>query len=280
MLQLVMNSLAKSTRKAYARAWEEFLGSRARRRVRQEEVVEDVVQFIMGLIEKGQTRVTIAGKLAALGFMGKLLWGYLPSAGELGQKILNGWARELGVTGRVRHPISVALLKLLFPVLGDVCHDARKAMLFLTFMSWLFFGAFRVSELLGLPGHSGILWSEVQPGEEGVVVVIRKSKTDQKGVGATVLLRRYPARSICPGLLERRLRMEKGPLDGPVFCHAEGFRVTASQLLGVLRRGLSRLGLDASRFGTHSFRIGVATEAGNKGWGREELKALGRWRSD
>ncbi|XP_078515088.1 uncharacterized protein LOC144773887 [Lissotriton helveticus] len=82
VLQLVVGSLAVSTRTAYELAWKEFLESGAGWRAPGWRRSEDVVQFILHLIDRGLTRVTIAGKLAGIAFMGKLLWGYSPSAGE------------------------------------------------------------------------------------------------------------------------------------------------------------------------------------------------------
>ncbi|XP_069057794.1 integrase/recombinase xerD homolog [Pleurodeles waltl] len=275
-----MNSLAPSTRRAYAKAWEEFLGSGARRRARQEEVVEDVIQFIMDLIGKGQSRVTISGKLSAIGFVGKLLWGYPPSAGELGTRVLKGWDKSFGKRGLERQPISLTMLKGLIAMMGSLCYDERAAILFGTLMSWMFFGAFQVSELLGRSGATGILWREVRVVRKGLALWVRQSKTDQKGAGATVVLRRYPCKDICPVRLGVILRSGSEFSAGPVFCHAGGRKVTAAQLLAVLRKGIAGMGLEAERFGTHSFRIGMATEAGEKGWDREEMMALGRWRSD
>ncbi|KAJ1131464.1 hypothetical protein NDU88_009801 [Pleurodeles waltl] len=71
--------------RAYLKAWKAFEQSGACRRQEQWDKVEDVVQFILGLIQKGQSRVTNSGKLAGIAFMGKLLWGYAPTAGDLGK---------------------------------------------------------------------------------------------------------------------------------------------------------------------------------------------------
>ena len=108
VLRLVMGSLAVSTRRAYAQVLQEFLESGARRRSVEEGLwqrTEDVVQFILGLIDRRQSRVTITGKLAGIAFVGKLLWGYAPSAGEVGRRMLEGWARKIGYEGRLRRPL-------------------------------------------------------------------------------------------------------------------------------------------------------------------------------
>ncbi|KAJ1209143.1 hypothetical protein NDU88_004521 [Pleurodeles waltl] len=46
-----------------------------------------------------------------------------------------------------------------------------------------------------------------------------------------------------------------------VFVHEDGSHLSAPQFLAVLRMSVQRLGLDPSSYGTHSFRIGAATEA-------------------
>ncbi|KAJ1190416.1 hypothetical protein NDU88_007154 [Pleurodeles waltl] len=70
--------------------------------------------------------------------MGKLLWGYQPLAGELGQRILDGWTKEGGRRERVQQPLTLSLLKDLSGILGVICFDMREALLFHTFMAWLF----------------------------------------------------------------------------------------------------------------------------------------------
>ena len=65
-----------------------------------------------------------------------------------------------------------------------------------------------------------------------------------------------------------------------MFQHKEGSPVKPSQLLAVLRKALARVGEDPGSFGTHSFRIGAATEADARGWGELAIKELGRWSSD
>ena len=41
-------------------------------------------------MERKQSKVTIAGKLAGIAFVGKLVWGYTPTAGEMGRRMLEG----------------------------------------------------------------------------------------------------------------------------------------------------------------------------------------------
>ena len=65
-----------------------------------------------------------------------------------------------------------------------------------------------------------------------------------------------------------------------MFHHKEGAPVKPAQLLAVMRKALVRVGEEPSSYGTHSFRIGAATEADTRGWGAMAIKELGRWSSD
>ena len=109
-------------------------------------------------MDRKQSRVTIMGKLAGIAFMGKLLWGYSPSAGEVGRCMLEGWPREIGNGDKKRRPIVWGLMKRVVSALPSVCRGTDEVELFATLMLWMFFGAFRVSELLGTRSAEGVSW--------------------------------------------------------------------------------------------------------------------------
>ncbi|KAM9324593.1 uncharacterized protein PAF06_000660 [Gastrophryne carolinensis] len=116
-----------------------------------------------------------------------------------------------------------------------VCASSFEVRLFRAAFSLAFFGALRVGELVSsnkrVPG--GLGFDDTVTSDEGVVLRIRRSKTDQRG-------RRF---------------------------------------LAVFRKCLRELGLAGSEYGTHSFRIGAATEAARMGLPEEIIKRLGRWES-
>lgn len=64
------------------------------------------------------------------------------------------------------------------------------------------------------------------------------------------------------------------------FAHEDGNHVTRYQFSTIFKRCLTKLGICASEYGTHSFRIGAATEAARAGLPNEAVRRIGRWRSD
>ena len=68
--------------------------------------------------------------------------------------------------------------------------------------------------------------------------------------------------------------------SGPLFCHANGFPLTRYQFGAVLSKSLSNLGLPLSCYKSHSFRIGHATTLAMAGIPTEQIKSMGRWKSN
>ena len=62
--------------------------------------------------------------------------------------------------------------------------------------------------------------------------------------------------------------------------YSDGSQVLPEQVRAVLRKILSRLSLNPSLYDTHSFRIGRATDMQKAGISIEEIKRIGRWRSN
>ena len=78
--------------------------------------------------------------------------------------------------------------------------------------SWLgFAGAFRRSELVGLDR------ADVQIGDDGARVTLRRSKADQDGSGKVVGIARLPGSATCPVQALKRWLPAAVISAGPVF---------------------------------------------------------------
>ena len=128
-----------------------------------------------------------------------------------------------------------------------------------------FAGGFRRSELGGLElGDVGIE-------REGVVVVLRSSKTDQEGEGRVVAIARGERRQTCPvRALEAWIR-ERGSGDGALFRRVDRFGrvllggLSGQGIAGVVKRAAAGAGLDPERYAGHSLRSGLVTAAHEAG---------------
>jgi integrase len=126
-----------------------------------------------------------------------------------------------------------------------------------------FAGAFRRSELVALDV------ADLQETEGGLLVTIRRSKTDQEGQGRTVAIVRGSI--ACPVRAVRNWLDAAGISDGPVFrAVGKGGRIgtdrlSDKQVSRTIKEYAGRMRLDVSTFAGHSLRAGFLTSAAAKG---------------
>jgi len=130
-----------------------------------------------------------------------------------------------------------------------------------------FAGAFRRSELVALNTEDMTVYSH------GIELLIRRSKTDQEGVGRTVFIPKARAAERCPvQALTTWLRVA-GIAHGAIFRavnrhdHIASQRLSAQAVALIVRTLVSSTkGDDAAKlFGGHSLRAGFVTEAAMAG---------------
>ena len=68
-------------------------------------------------------------------------------------------------------------------------------------------------------------------------------------------------------------------LPGPLFQLQDRKPLTKDYFIQKFRAALTDIGLEASQYAGHSFRIGAATTAAEKGIEDSLIKAMGRWKS-
>ena len=115
---------------------------------------------------------------------------------------------------------------------------------------------------------------DIQFCEQGVELFQAHSKTDQHGEGRTVGIHRGSNPSTCPvRALEAWLAL-RGKWDGPLFVGTSkrGRKLTTqalhkngARLYAAVKQSLKACGEDASRYGAHSLRSGMITEAVKSG---------------
>jgi site-specific recombinase XerD len=126
-----------------------------------------------------------------------------------------------------------------------------------------FAGALRRSELVALDV------ADIAETKTGLLVTIRRSKTDQEGEGATIAIARgdvaCPARALLEWLDAAGIKA--GPIFRPVnkACMVAAERLTDRSVANIVKAYAVRAGFDASTFSGHSLRAGFLTSAAAKG---------------
>lgn len=134
--------------------------------------------------------------------------------------------------------------------------------------------SFRRSDLVRL-NLSDIVFSE-----QGIVIVQRRSKTDQQGKGRIMGI--WPGRRAItdPVRTLKAWIKKRGTWDGPLFCRVQnGDIITRRGISGdavndAVKRAVARAGLDEALYGGHSLRAGAITASAELGRSDQEIMGL------
>lgn len=127
-----------------------------------------------------------------------------------------------------------------------------------------FAGAFRRSELVGINVE------DVEFIKEGLLINLRRSKTDQDGIGRQVPIP-FARGQTCPVQLLRRWLDYSGIESGPIFRGVTRAgrilenRLSAQSVALILRKRIAQLGLSTDCVSGHSLRSGFVTSAAKAG---------------
>jgi|SRR6185312_7302240 len=184
-----------------------------------------------------------------------------PCKSDVVRLTLRGIRRIHGRPQRQSRPLLKSHLEAIVQRAGSSLRDRRDSALMLIG----FYGALRRSELVGIRSGS-LLWHE-----EGLVLAISKSKTDQEGRGRQILIQKASA-SPCPIGALRDWLEASGISGGAVFrsvdqCGKIGGRALSAESIGTILKGrMEEIGFTSEGFSGHSLRAGFVTEAINAGW--------------
>ncbi len=202
-------------------------------------------------------------------------------------QLIEGMARTVPVAPDSRCPVTYDMLVAAHRAIN---HSSVDGVVMWAAMSCAFFGLLRVSEFTARSTSSfdhrrdlsAADLSFSSSGDTPVAILrIKRSKTDQRGVGADVVLPHVDA-AVCPHCALLRLASlprTTAPHSTPLF-EICGTPLTASAFNTRARRILRALGFDVSRLTSHSWRIGGATHAARSGLPSHSIQTIGRWRSD
>ena len=182
---------------------------------------------------------------------------------------LAGIRRTLGTAPEQKTPALTADVRTMVEAMPDTLAGARdRALLLLGFAA-----ALRRSELVGLDV------ADVAEQNDGLVITVRRSKTDQDAVGRRVGVPYGSHPATCPVRAVRAWRAAAGIDDGPVFHPVDRHgRVGEARLSGtavalIVKRAAARVGLDPDQFAGHSLRAGLATSAAAAGASERAIMA-------
>lgn len=190
--------------------------------------------------------------------------------------IMKGIAREHGSQHSQKKALSTKMVKEWIDLLPDDLASLRDK----TIVLLGFAGALRRSEIVALTVD------DVRFTQEGMVLKVRSSKTDQEGEGELVALPFGANEEYCPVHTLRKWIDEAEISEGPLLrSFWKGNRKIRSNPMSskavavIVKQMVLQLGKDPSEFSGHSLRAGHATEAIRQGASERVAMNQGRWKS-
>ena len=159
-----------------------------------------------------------------------------------------------------------------------------SGVLYRAVLSLLFFGGMRAGEVLikgsfdakrHLSLYSIIVFSS------HMSVTLQKTKTTDQPVSFNIPCTGGSVCGFCYFVAYYGIRLKMSPIHvlSPLFVNESGTGLTYKVFQKFLNNLLSYVGVDPRKYSGHSFRAGLATQAGLKGLPDYAIQMLGRWES-
>jgi integrase len=211
---------------------------------------------------------TLARRTVAIG-RAHILRGFAnPAANDLVRIILRGIRRTYGRPQERVAALTKEHLVAITSALGNSARDVRdRALLLIGFA-----GAFRRSELISLDCDS------IERKSAGVVVSIRKSKTDQKRRGRQIAIPKSGGDMRPIAALDAWLdlaNISEGPVFRPVTRRSDVLpcRLSSEAIALIVKQRSSMIASSGARYSGHSLRAGFVTSAAIAGVPVWKIKA-------
>jgi site-specific recombinase XerD len=220
---------------------------------------EAVATFLASDVKNGAKPTTLSRRLAAIRYAHSLAGHASPTDSEAVKVTLRGIKRTVRHSPGRKAPATSDKVAAMVALAGDGPRGLRdRALLLLGFA-----GAFRRSELVALN------LEDFEFCDHGLLVLIRKSKTDQEGLGATIAIARgsvaCPVKALHDWIAASRI--ESGPIFRPVSKKGRVLkrRLSDRTVADLVKAYARRAGLKAGDFSAHSLRSGFLTSAARSG---------------
>lgn len=252
---LLSHSLSDGSKRAYAADLRHFRASGGRI-----PSTPDAIASYLAELAGTHAVATIQRRLAAIAKAHRASGHDDPTKAEIVAATMRGIRRTKGVAQREAQALQRDDLFMVLERMGSRPIDLRdKALLLIGFA-----GAFRRSELVGLD------FADIAHVRQGIILHLRRSKTDQTGQGRKIAIpfgrtRWCPVRHLTDWLAHAGI--EQGALFRRINRHghiASG-RLSGEAVSIIIKKRVEAAGFDPEAFSGHSLRAGLATSAAMAG---------------
>ena len=204
----------------------------------------------------------------------KIKGHYLDTKHPIIVENLMGIKRVKGSIQKGKKPLLISHLKSIINVINELkiyeIKKARDKSLILIGFS----GGFRRNELISID------FEDLEFVDEGLKILIKRSKTDQFGEGMTKGIPYFSKAEYCPVTNLKKWLQLSNIKSGPIFRRfTKGSTITKNRLTDqtvvlLIKKYLSLSGIENSNYSGHSLRAGFATVAAESGADERSIMAM------
>ena len=249
--------------------------------------------FLTHLYEEGKSHSTIVGYSIAISFFHKMDNLNDPSDSELIKKLLTG-IKKLNPPSDNRRAVKLETLELLLSHLCVLDLSNYDYVLYKAMFLFTYYGCLRVGEVAKASSVENVIsinqvvCNFIDGRVNSLILKFvcykhsdtmknhRKSKNSLPSMKFT----KKDDKSLCPVRAVFRYLKLRGSAKGQLFLNEEGDDVTYYQFNSMMKKCIVAANLPEENYGTHSFRIGRCTDLASLGYSNNQIKMIGRWKSD
>ena len=257
-LKNLKNSKANNTLRAYQSDFKDFSAFCTKNGFSSIPTQPKIIALYITHLSKNSKFSTLKRRIASISVIHKLKGHYLDTKHPIIMENLHGIKRTLGSRQKAKKPILIKDLKLIINAI-DKEKIRDKALILIGFA-----GGFRRSELVNID------YEDIEFVNEGVKILIKRSKTDQSGEGAIKAIPYFDNQEFCPVTSLKNYIKEK------LVTNNEGkvFDISDKSVALIIKRYAEKAGLDSSKYAGHSLRSGFATTAAEFGAEERNIMAM------
>lgn len=267
--EYLRQSKAENTRRAYASDWRHFSEWCSQRSQLPLPAEPQTIALYLSDLAASTRTSTLVRRISSISQAHQMGGFESPTRHMVVRSVLAGIRRTNGSAQVGKNPLRVEDLRAIVDRLPSTAQGIRDRALLLVG----FAGGFRRSELIGLDT------SDVKFVSAGLIVNLRRSKTDQEGQGRRIGIPAGANPQTCAVRAAEAWLAVIGRAAGPVFRSINRHGQVAEERLSdravalIVKRLAALAGLDARFYAGHSLRAGLATSAAAAGASERSIMA-------
>ena len=251
-LKNLKNSKAHNTLRAYQADFKDFTKFCLKNSFNSMPSDPKIIALYLTHLSSFSKFSTLKRRLASIKVIHRLKGHYIDTKHPIIAENLMGIKRKMGVKQTSKKPILINDLKLIINVIDKDKNEYKKlqnkALILIGFA-----GGFRRSELVSIE------YEDIEFVNEGVKILVQRSKTDQTGLGMMKAIPYFQNKIYCPVTSLRDWISYSKISDGKIF------KISDKTVALTIQKYALLAGLDKTKYAGHSLRSGFATSTAETG---------------